>query len=67
MATTDDVPFNYGDMNSVSVSIESREENDIIKIGLNGKTIFNHLSLEPVGDAGFFGVMSQRQKVIIAE
>jgi len=67
MAKLDNVGFGYGNFNDISISIEGREENDIIKIDLNGETIFNHLTLNPIKPQGFFGVYSRFQKVVISK
>lgn len=67
MAKVDNIDFGYGEDNRVEISVEGKKDNDIIKIGINGKTIFNHLTLNPIGAEGFFGVYSLNQKVEIVE
>ncbi len=67
MAKVDNIDFGYGEDNRITIAVDGKEDNDIIKIGINGKTIFNHLVRNPIGAEGFFGVYSLNQRVEIAE
>ena len=67
MAKIENVYFGYGEDNKITINVDGRTNIDIIKISLNGKTIFNHLVRNPIGAEGFFGVYSVNQKVEIAQ
>ena len=67
MAKADNIDFGYGEENSIEICVEGKTDNDVIKIGINGKTVFNHLTRNPIGAEGFFGVYSLNQRVVISE
>ena len=67
LAKLDNVDFRYGEMNDITISVDNQNGGDVIKIGLNGKTIFNHITFNSIGTKGFFGVYSFYQKVVISD
>jgi len=63
----ENVDFRYGEKNNIKISVENQNGGDVIKVSLNGKTIFNHITFESIGTKGFFGVYSFYQKVVISD